>query len=348
MEYTNDEEEQTRPGLTPEEFLAERKRRMRRNSWWGITIGTITIALMSLGILYLLSIPEFQFDEDGNRRTFFSLLFGNLFVLLGLFFVGAGLWGLYEARRLTVEDLIPSPEAVEFLRQAEGTTPLYSYIILGCLVSVFVVQLVTAGDDGARRFPSVDTAGLVKPAVWEQGQYWRLLTSGVLHAGFLHIYFNAQAFFGFATLIEVLSDRARMAIVFVLAIIGGGLLSTLNYTNIPSVGASGGIMGLIGYLAIYGYRRKRQLPPDFLRNMLVNIGFIAAIGIFGYQVIDNLGHLGGLIVGLAYGFFTVPREISDNPRSMGAVTEGAGMIATGIVVFFSILTILLISGRIAF
>jgi membrane associated rhomboid family serine protease len=213
------------------------------------------------------------------------------------------------------------------------------------LIAVFVAQMVV-GETSEGNLKSVDIAGLVKPDTWEKGEYWRILTSGVLHGGLLHIYFNAQAFHGFGALIEVLSNRARMAIVFVLAIIGGAFFSMIFMPEGRTIGASGGIMGLIGYLAIYGYRRKRQLPPNFLRSMLINIGFVAAFGLVAYQIIDNFAHLGGLLVGLIYGFLSIPRDLSKNPREIGAITDGAGMIAMGVIVFISIFTILLITEKI--
>ena len=189
---------------------------------------------------------------------------------------------------------------------------------------------------------SIEAAGFVKPDFVEKGEYWRILTGGALHGGLLHIYFNGQALYGFGNLIEYLSNRAHLAIVFLLAIIGGGLLSLLFLPDGISVGASGGIMGLIGYLAIYGYRRKRQLPPDFLKSMLLNIGFIAAFGIIAYQIVDNFGHLGGLIVGAIYGFIQIPKDLQKNPRSVGTVTELVGYAALGVFLFTCILSILLI------
>jgi membrane associated rhomboid family serine protease len=149
-------------------------------------------------------------------------------------------------------------------------------------------------------------------------------------------------------LIEFLSNRAHLAIVFVLAVIGGGILSMLFMPVGNSVGASGGIMGLIGYLAVFGYRRRQQLPPDFLRNMLVNVGFVAAFGVIAYQIIDNFAHLGGLLVGAAYGFLQIPRDLKKNPRQVGVVAEGLGLIAMGVFCFISILTILLLTGKIKF
>lgn len=333
--------------LTPEEVLARQKQQMRRNSWWSIGLGLFAILLNVVAILFLINSPEFAEPLGITKRDFFSLLFRSIIFLLGLFFLAAGIWGLYEARRMTLEDLIPSPEAIEFLRQAQNIKPFYSYLILGCIVTVFVFQIVVGSDENGF-LKSIDIAGLVKPDVWEKGEYWRILTSGFLHGGLLHIYFNSQAFYGFGSLIEAVSHRARLAIIFLLAIIGGGLCSMIFLPEGRSVGASGGIMGLIGYLAIYGYRRKRQLPSDFLRNMLVNIGFVAAFGLVAYQIIDNFAHFGGLLVGVIYGFFTIPRDLSKNPREVSALTEGVGMIAMGIIVFFSILTILLISEKIQF
>ncbi|MBK8148304.1 MAG: rhomboid family intramembrane serine protease [Acidobacteria bacterium] len=345
MEFVNDDEE--RPGLTPEEFLAERKKQMRRNSWWSIGAGASVVALNIALAAYVLNSPDLIAEFKLEGRGFFSILLRSILFLLGMFFIAGGIWGLYEARRLTLEDLIPSPEAVEFFSKAEGIVPVYSYIILGCLIAVFAAQYVVGSDDQGQ-LQSVLIAGLIKPDVITKGEYWRILTSGVLHAGLLHIYFNAQAFFGFGGLIEIVSDRARMAIVFVLAIIGGALFSALFTPEGISVGASGGIMGLIGYLAVYGQRRKRQLPSGFMRNMLVNIAFVAAFGLVGYKFIDNFAHLGGLLVGAVYGLLTIPRDAKADPRQMSAFTDGAGLVALGIIVFISVFTILMITGQIQF
>jgi membrane associated rhomboid family serine protease len=189
---------------------------------------------------------------------------------------------------------------------------------------------------------SVKLAGFDKPLFVENREWWRILTGGALHGSLLHLYFNGQAFYGFGNLIEVLSNRAHLAIVFVSAVIGGGILSLIFIPDGTSVGASGGIMGLIGYLAIYGYRRKQQLPPDFLKSMLINIGFIAAFGVIAYQIVDNFGHLGGLIVGAVYGFIRIPRDLRENPRETGVITQIFGFIALGIFVAASVFSILLL------
>jgi rhomboid protease GluP len=319
--------------ITPEEFLDERKRSMRRRSRWAIGIGLLIV----LGHFAFFAVADISF----------SLVFRSIIFVLGFFAIIAGIWFLYEAKRLVLEDLIPSAEAIDFIRQAQNEKPYFSYIIVACLIAVFVSELAGAADSSGD-IQALAIAGLVKPDVWTKGEYWRILTGGVLHGGLLHIYFNSQALYGFGSTIELVSNRAHLSIVFLLSVIGGSIMSIIFMPEGVSVGASGGIMGLIGYLAIYGHRRKQQLPPDFLRTMLVNIGFVAAFGLIAYQIVDNFGHLGGLLTGAAYGFVQIPRDLHKNPRQVGALTEALGLISMGVFVFVSILTILLLLQYIKF
>lgn len=328
LEYEKSEE--SRPQITPEEYLQKQKSALRKRAYWFIGSGVLILAFHAIAVF----MQAIELQD----------LFRSILFILGLFAVVGGIWTIYYANKLTFQDLIPTPEAVEFLRQARDVKPYYSYILVGLIIIVTLFQLKTENVDSFASVGnrSAEIAGLVKPLVW-QGEYWRLLTSATLHGFFpLHLYFNAQALYGFGNLIEFLSNRAHLAIVFLLAIIGGGLLSLFFMPDVKSIGASGGIMGLIGYLAIYGYRRKQQLPPDFLKSMLINIGFIAAFGIIAYQIVDNFGHLGGLLVGAIYGFIQIPKDLHKNPRSAGTITELFGYAALGVFIFTCILSILLI------
>ena len=331
LEHENSAQNESKT-LTPEEFLKRQKSAIRRRSSLFVAAG----ALIATVLLYRL-FAEIDAPEE---------LFSNIFFILALFGFVSGAYGLFYARRLTLEDLIPSPEAAEFLRSARQVKPYFTYILIACLVAVSGVELLTEHaesllDVGQK---SALVAGLVKPLALK-GEYWRILTAATLHGFFpLHLYFNSQALYGFGTLVEHLSNRAHLAIVFLLAIVGGGLFSLFFMPDITSIGASGGVMGLIGYMAIYGYRRRRQLPPDFLKTMLVNIGFIAAFGVIAYQIVDNFAHFGGLLVGAIYGFVQIPRDLHKNPRAVGNATELFGYGALGVFIFVSILTALMLLG----
>lgn len=326
MQYVDDGEPSERK-LSPEEYLVEQKRRIRTRSLWAVGIGALLVAahLAWLALFYFAGLnPDF------------SVLFRSILFILGLFIFGGGIWGVRYARNLRLEDLIPSPEAIEFARQTELSVPYFTYLLIGLIVAVTLCQM-SVGLDESRKI-----AGLEKAVFWSNGEYWRILTSGTLHGGILHIFFNGQALLGFGGLIEYLSNRAHLLLVFVLAIVGGGLCSLFFMPVGNVIGASGGIMGLIGYLAIYGYRRRRQLPPNFLKSMLINIGFIAAFGLIAFQIIDNFAHLGGFLVGAIYGFVQIPRDLQKNPRAVGTAVELLGYGALMIFIFACIFSILLL------
>jgi rhomboid protease GluP len=321
MSLQNVTDEETQP-ITPEEYLLQRKATLRKRSLWAIGIGVVVTAFHL--VVFALA------DVDP------LLLFRSIFFILGLLAIVGGAWGIYESRRITLQDLIPTPEAIEFAQAAAEVKPYYTFIIIGCIVAVTFAQFATGLDQ------SVELAGLKKQEVLQAHQYWRILTAATLHGGLLHIYFNSQAAYGLGALIEFLSNRAHLVIVFLLSVITGGIFSIVFMPNVDSIGASGGIVGFIGYLAVFGYRRKQQLPPDFLKRVMINIAFIALLGALAYQMIDNAAHLGGLLAGAAYGFVQIPRSLDKDPREISSFAEALGLVSLTIFVATAILTIALL------
>lgn len=234
-------------------------------------------------------------------------------------------------------------EVTENVQRAAPAFPVYSAILIACLVAVFVFQVLADGNDSI--FNGGDTsvllAGFIKPA-FMSGEYWRMFTGFTLHGGLMHLLFNCYALYVLGKLIETLSNRAHLAIIFLLAAIGGSVLSLIFMPDGISIGASGGIVGFLGYMAVYGYKRREILPPGFLKNMLFNIGFLALYGIALYRVIDNFGHLGGLLTGALYGLFQVSGDIYKDPRKIDGKTEIAGLIALGAVITVSIFSVLVL------
>lgn len=213
--------------------------------------------------------------------------------------------------------------------------PSYTCILIACFIAVTAAQFY------AGLGPSIESAGFVKP-LFSRGEYWRILTGAALHGGLLHIFFNSYAFYSFGRLFEFLSNRAHLAIVFLLAAIGGGILSLIFMPEGISVGASGGILGVVSYLAVYAFKRRQFVSPEFRKNLLMNIGFILIFGFILYEVIDNYGHIGGLIVGAVYGLIQIPSDPYVDPRAASNTTATAGLIALGIFIAVSAFSIYLI------
>jgi membrane associated rhomboid family serine protease len=107
----------------------------------------------------------------------------------------------------------------------------------------------------------------------------------------------------------------------------------------PSIGASGGVIGLFGFLGVYGYKNKQHLPPGFLRNIIINLFLIAGIGLIGYGYIDNAAHAGGLVVGAIYGLLTVRRNEGVRPKNASSLVGILGYISLLIIVVAAIFSI---------
>lgn len=229
-----------------------------------------------------------------------------------------------------------SPVAVSY--------PLYTIILLACIAVVFAVQYLTSADPSFITMDrdSAEAAGFDKQAFLNGHEYWRILTGATLHLGILHLVMNSYAFYSFGKLFEMLSNRAHLAIVFVLSALGGGVLSLIFAPNVTSVGASGGIVGLIGYLAVYAFRRHAFISAEFRKSLLINIGFILVFGLVLYQTIDNFGHIGGLVTGAVYGFIQIPGDEYVDPRAAGSVTKIFGITALVVYILASVLTVLLL------
>ncbi len=230
-----------------------------------------------------------------------------------------------EAEEGTVNEAVPLPGA-----------PYYTYILVASIVIVAVVQMTTGLE------ASVVAAGFDKPAFLNRGEYWRILTGAAVHGGLAHIALNSFAFYSFGRIFETLSNRAHLAIVFLLSAVGGGILSLIFVPDGISVGASGGIVGLIAYLAVYTFRRRQFITPEFRKSLLMNIGFIIIFGLVLYQVIDNFGHIGGLVTGAIYGLIQIPSDNYTDPRDAGQAAQTAGLAALGIYIATCCFAILLI------
>ena len=126
-----------------------------------------------------------------------------------------------------------------------------------------------------------------------EGEWWRLITAGFLHAGLMHLLFNCLALYTLGTPFEALYGRTRYAILLLSSLVAGSYASiTFNAENQVSVGASGAIFGLFGALLVVG----RRLGAD-TRSTLTLLAINAAIAI-AIPNIDWRAHLGGLTGGV--------------------------------------------------
>ncbi len=132
----------------------------------------------------------------------------------------------------------------------------------------------------------------------DQGDYWRLVTSGFLHSGIFHIGFNMYLLWILGQQLERLLGSVRFGTLYFTALLWGSFGALVQTTESVVVGASGAVFGLMGVLAVEQWRRGYEAFGGGLGGLiLINlvISFIPGFNIaFG-------GHIGGLIGGLLAG-----------------------------------------------
>jgi membrane associated rhomboid family serine protease len=190
---------------------------------------------------------------------------------------------------------------------------------------------------------SVLSAGLVKPAYF-QGEWWRLLTAPFLHGNLIHFLMNAAALAYLGKRVEALARWPHVALVFLFAAcVGGEASARLLATN--SVGASGGLMGWLGFLLVFETLHTRLVPRTARRRLIAGILTTALIGLLGYQFIDNAAHAGGLLAGMAYAAIVFPKSASPARPKTNLTDRIAGSLALAVLAASAILAIWKISSR---
>lgn len=140
-----------------------------------------------------------------------------------------------------------------------------------------------------------------------EGQSWRLLSCAFIHANLLHIGMNMWVLKALGETAERLFGSVMFAALFVLSGLGGSIASlawTLRSSpNLPSVGASGAVFGIMGGLLGFALARRQSVPVHVYRSLLRSGILFACVNIglgFAIPMIDNAAHIGGL----AFGFVT--------------------------------------------
>ena len=197
------------------------------------------------------------------------------------------------------------------------------------LGGIYLIQEIT----GLER--SLEIAALIKSRVWA-GEWWRLITVGFLHGHPLHLFFNCFALFYLARVIATLAPIRLLLPLFLISLLGGSIASLLLMPHIDSVGASGGIMGLLGFLTIHGFRFRGFLPHGVGSGILRSVGSMILIGILGAAFIDNAAHAGGFFGGTVFALVFYRRRKPENTRlsPLGNITcRLSGLVIAGCIVF---------------
>jgi rhomboid protease GluP len=126
---------------------------------------------------------------------------------------------------------------------------------------------------------------------------------------------NSWVLFDLGAQVEDVYGASRLIVVYFMATVFGFLLSTF-WTAALSVGASAGIMGLIGAMIALGVRNRNSSAGAAMRGMYVRWAvYVFIFGLLPGLNIDNAAHLGGLAAGFGVAY------IAGTPRVETAWSE---------------------------
>jgi membrane associated rhomboid family serine protease len=180
-----------------------------------------------------------------------------------------------------------------------------TFVLIALNVAAFLAEIAagTGGLSGAGGSIVNDFA--LRGVSVSEGEWYRLVTGGFLHAGLLHIGFNMFALYFLGRLLEPAIGTPRFVALYVASLFAGafGALALTNPGEI-TVGASGAIFGIFG--ATFVIARGRGLD-----RVASELGFLLLINLaltFGIANISIGGHLGGLAGGAVCALFIVAGE----------------------------------------
>jgi membrane associated rhomboid family serine protease len=185
--------------------------------------------------------------------------------------------------------------------------PELTYVLIGVNVVAFLAMMASGGGFEGRGSTVYNNGALFGPLVAD-GEWWRIVSAGFLHAGPLHLAFNMYFLYFLGTLLEPEIGKLRFAAIYVVSLLGGSLGALLLSPNAVTVGASGAVFGLMG-AAILALR-ARGIDP-----MQSGLGITLLLNLGITFVIPNIsigGHLGGLAAGGIVGYLMF--EVADRRR----------------------------------
>jgi rhomboid protease GluP len=153
--------------------------------------------------------------------------------------------------------LEPTAPAVPGVSSVETGLPIATGMILLILLVVFACEV---------KYSPLSMSGMTIPTgasigygassgdlVLHGGEWWRLFTAPLLHGSFGHIFGNALCFAIIGFMLEPVIGSRWFSALFAIGAIGGSIGSLIfNAPNIPTVGASGAIMGVLAGAFICG------------------------------------------------------------------------------------------------
>ena len=219
-----------------------------------------------------------------------------------------------------------APSAISSLvPQDNFTTIILLLVNFGLFVATLLMTMKSASGGGGlfagidmrvlRLFGAKDTFFIV------QGEWWRLVTAGFLHAGVFHIFMNSWVLFDLGMMAEQTFGTSRFLVIYFVSSVFGFIASMYWSPYAISVGASAAVCGLIGAMIAHGYRSGSGFGSFYIRWAVL----IIVIGLMPGFHIDNAAHIGGMAAGFVIAYFAGTPQPASAGEPLWTVAAGASL-----------------------
>ena len=210
--------------------------------------------------------------------------------------------GREEVAAFSTENIQAEIPEARFELWLDSQRSLLTFGALLLVAAVGGVQMLTEGK-------GIAAAGLVKPA-YHAGETWRIFTAAFMHGNLIHFAMNESALWYLSRRVEILAGWPHLAAVFILSTVGAGWATVTWLPTQTSVGVSGVVCGLLGFLLVFETLHRPLVPTSARRRLLGILVSLVVIGTLGFKFIDNAAHFGGLVAGACYGVIVFPKSSS--------------------------------------
>jgi rhomboid protease GluP len=217
--------------------------------------------------------------------------------------------------------------------------PVVSWTAIAICTALFLVEAET----NATISNTLLETGANIPLAVRHGELWRLVSSNLLHASYLHLVMNMVGLLSTGAVIERWLGRHKMLLIVVVSGVGGQLASaamaTINGTDRSSIGISGAVFGLLGVL-LASTLRFRKAPAGGLRVPLAGwlLLLVTNAAISSVPVVDVVAHVGGFIGGALVAQVLMPKPgvPTTGSRHVGTASAVALIVVVAAVVRWAV------------
>jgi len=186
------------------------------------------------------------------------------------------------------------------------------YVTLGLIFAnvVYFIILVIGGNPSNPTY-MVSKGADYAPYVFENHEYWRLLTSMFMHFSFRHLSGNMIYLGIVGWTYEPVIGHLKFFLIYMLSGLGGGVVSCayhqLTHQPAVSAGASGAVYGIIAIVIFLTFTsRTRFHAPKLFYRIAVMLVFLFYSNFVSGTGIDVAAHVGGLAFGALLCFLLIP------------------------------------------